>query len=78
MNQGFTIRECLRGYTNEALQEMCRHWRLAAGTKPNRIKALEKVLRDPLHVRDALACLSPESVRLLNPVSYTHLRAHET
>ena len=66
MNQGFTIRECLRGYTNEALQEMCRHWRLAAGTKPNRIKALEKVLRDPLHVRDALACLSPESVRLLN------------
>lgn len=61
----YTIKECLRGYTNETLGAMCAYWRLDATAKESRLKALERVLSDPLHVRRALDDAGPETVRLL-------------
>ncbi|MCC6697706.1 MAG: helicase-associated domain-containing protein [Candidatus Hydrogenedentes bacterium] len=62
----YSIKECLRGYTNDALGAMCERWNLVAGTKANRIRALEKVLDDPLHVKQALSQLCASEIRLLN------------
>ncbi|MCC6486794.1 MAG: helicase-associated domain-containing protein [Candidatus Hydrogenedentes bacterium] len=62
----YSIKECLRGYTNDALGAMCERWNLVAGTKANRIRALEKILDDPLHVKQAVAQLGTSEVRLLN------------
>lgn len=70
MKQAYSIKECLRGYTNEALQLMCKRHKLAAKTKDARIRALEKVLQDPLHVREVLRELALAPLRLL------HLLAH--
>ena len=69
MNQPYTIRECLHGYTDDALSEMCERWQVAASSKANRIRALEKVLGDPLHVESTMRGLSLEAVRLLHLVA---------
>lgn len=69
MNQVFTVKECLRGYTNEALGEMCDWQQLAVSSKASRIRALEKVLRDSLHVRRVLQDVSPAGIRLLRLVA---------
>ena len=66
MSAVYSVKECLRGYTNDALGAMCDRWKLVAGTKANRIRALEKVLDDPLHVRQAVSELGPSEIRLLN------------
>ena len=66
MSGVYSIKECLRGYTNEALGAMCERWKLVVGTKVNRIRALEKVLDDPLHVKQAVSRLGPSEIRLLN------------
>ncbi len=68
MTAGFSVKECLRGYTSVALGDMCARWQLAVATKPSRIRAIEKVLGDPLHVRRVLDQLKPEGVRLLHLV----------
>jgi len=69
VSQPYTIRECLHGYTDEALSEMCERWQVAASSKPNRIRALEKVLGDPLHIESTLRGLSLDAVRLLHLVA---------
>lgn len=70
MSQTFTVRECLRGYTNEALGTICEQWQLAANSKASRIRAIDKILQDPLHVKSAAKRLGPGEVRML------HLIAH--
>lgn len=55
----------MRGYTNAALETICDRWGLVAASKENRIKAIEKILRDPLHVQQAVRCLDSDSARLL-------------
>src|SRR5690606_36668347 len=52
-----------------ALNEMCERWEVAASSKPNRIRALEKVLGDPLHIESTLRGVSLEAVRLLHLVA---------
>ena len=69
MTASFSVKECLRGYTSVALGDMCARWQLAVTAKPNRIRAIEKVLGDPLHVRRVLDQLKPEAVRLLHLVA---------
>ncbi|MCP4644127.1 MAG: WYL domain-containing protein [bacterium] len=69
MSQEYSIKECLRGYTNAALGAICERWQLAAATKPSRIRAIEKVLRDPLHVTRVLERLSPVELRVLALIS---------
>lgn len=66
----FTIRECLHGYTNDALGAMCEHWEIAANTKSGRIRAIEGVLQDPKSLESALAELDGPALRL------AHLIAH--
>lgn len=61
----FTVKECLRGYTNETLGILCSEWALAASSKESRIRALEKVLQDPLHLGRAATDLGPEARRAL-------------
>jgi hypothetical protein len=61
----FSIKECLRGYTADALGIMCDEWQLAATTKTSRIRALEKILQDGLHIADRVRRLEPEEQRLL-------------
>jgi hypothetical protein len=63
-NPSFTIKECLHGYTNDALGTMCEAWRLAAASKPARIRALDKVLHETLHLRSAIRQLDEAAVRL--------------
>jgi hypothetical protein len=64
----YSVKECLRGYTNEALGILCSEWTLAASSKESRIRALEKVLQDPLHLQRAAADLNAESRRTLELV----------
>lgn len=63
---GCTIRECLRGYTNDALGLMCERWQLPSTSKENRIRALDRVLDDSLHIREALARQTDCALRLLS------------
>ena len=66
MKQPFSVRECLHGYANETLGAMCEHWKLAANSKLSRLKALERVLNDPLHLKSAVASLDSVSLRMLH------------
>ena len=68
-SQTYTVKECLHGYTNEALGTMCGHWKLVSGTKPGRIRAVEKVLMDPLHLAMAIALLDGPSLRLAHLIA---------
>jgi len=61
----FSVKECLRGYTSETLGILCSEWALAASSKESRIRALEKVLQDPLHLERAAIDLEPEARRAL-------------
>ncbi len=61
----FSVKECLRGYTSETLGVLCAEWALAASSKESRIRALEKVLQDPLHLERAAEELAPEARRAL-------------
>jgi len=65
----YSVKECLRGYTNAALKVICERWKLAAESKPTRIRAIEKVLRDPFHVAQVLKRLDPAAVRVLHLVA---------
>ncbi|MDX9973569.1 MAG: helicase-associated domain-containing protein, partial [FCB group bacterium] len=67
--QTYTIKECLHGYTNEALGTMCGHWKLASGNKPGRIRALERVLMDPLHLTMAIALMDEAALRLAHLIA---------
>ena len=69
MTTGYSIKECLRGYTNDALGIMCERWNLAATNKASRIKALERILGDPLHLKGILGDLEPHALRLLHLVA---------
>ncbi|MBI4560301.1 MAG: helicase-associated domain-containing protein [Candidatus Hydrogenedentes bacterium] len=66
MIPSYSIKECLQGYTNETLGALCNQWRVAVSSKAHRIRALEKLLRDPLHVRTALSKLDAGELRLLH------------
>ena len=68
-SQTYTIKECLHGYTNEALGTMCGHWKLASSNKPGRIRALERVLMDPLHLTMAIALLDEPAMRLAHLIA---------
>lgn len=68
MIQPFTIRECLHGYANETLGAICDQWKLAASSKPSRLKAIERILADPLHIQSAVSALEPAAVRMLRLV----------
>lgn len=65
MTQSFTVKECLHGYTNEALAAICERWRARGGSKADCIRAVDTALRDPLHVEAALARIAPAEQRLL-------------
>lgn len=69
MNQPYTARECLHGYTDDALAAMCERWQVAASNKASRIRALEKVLGDPLHIESTLQDLNAETIRMLHLVA---------
>lgn len=69
MPQSYSVRECLHGYTNDALGAMCDLWRLTAGNKPGRIRALDKVLHDTSHLREALQSLDTSAMRLLHLIA---------
>jgi hypothetical protein len=61
----YTVKECLQGYTSELLGAMCDQRKLAPGDKKSaRIRALERVLEDPLHTRQEIRELSPGGLRL--------------
>lgn len=78
MSQHYTVKECLHGYTDDALGMMCARWQLAARSKPNRIRALDKVLQDPLHVERMLHSSRPATVRLLHLIAERGIvSAHE-
>ncbi|MBX7257450.1 MAG: helicase C-terminal domain-containing protein [Candidatus Hydrogenedentes bacterium] len=62
----FSVKECLQGYTNDTLGIVCEKWQLAASNKPSRIRAIERILTDPLHIDSALQALNPPAVRLLH------------
>jgi len=66
VSQPYSVKECLLGYTAEALGEICDHWELASTSKESRIRAIEKILQDPLHVKEAVQGLDPDTVRLLH------------
>ncbi|MGI6458594.1 MAG: helicase-associated domain-containing protein [Candidatus Hydrogenedentales bacterium] len=68
MSQAFTIKECLRGYTTDALGEICASRRLAVTNRDSRIRALEKVLRDPLHIDQSIKSLHNSALRALTLV----------
>ncbi len=65
MTTHFSVKECLRGYTNEALGAICDRWQLAAGVKNTRMKAAERILEDPLHLQSKLPELEPAALRML-------------
>lgn len=69
MSDHYSVKECLRGYTNASLGMMCERWQLAASTKASRIRAVEKVLRDPLHLDRVVQRLDAPSVRLLRLIA---------
>lgn len=71
MTNVYSIKECLRGYTNDALGIMCERWRLVATSKASRIKALERILDDPLHLKGVVDGLEPPALRLLHLVANT-------
>ena len=66
MSAAFTVRECLQGYTHNTLLSMCGAWGVCARTKEGCIRALEKVLGDPLHLRESLRDAHPDILRLLH------------
>jgi hypothetical protein len=68
MSQAFSVKECLRGYTSDTLGAICDKWQLAAASKQSRIRAIERILQDPLHVQRIAETLSPDVVRLLSIV----------
>lgn len=69
MSDPFTVRESLRAYTTDALGEICTHWDLASQSKDGRLRAAEKILQDPLHVRGQVESLEPDMIRLLRLAS---------
>ncbi|MBN2309831.1 MAG: helicase-associated domain-containing protein [Candidatus Hydrogenedentes bacterium] len=69
MSLGYSIKECLHGYTSTALGVICQRWGLAATTKPARIRAIEKVLQDPLHIEQGIRGLEAPALRLLHLVA---------
>ncbi len=70
MSETFTIKECLRGYTTEALGEVCASRQLAVANRDSRIRALEKVLRDPLHIDQSIKSLRDSALRALKLVDW--------
>jgi len=72
VSQPFTTKECLRGYTNEALGAICDRWRLAAQSKESRIRAIEHILREPLHVQASLQEMEGAALRLVHLVWGSH------
>ncbi|GMU93637.1 MAG: hypothetical protein AMXMBFR4_26950 [Candidatus Hydrogenedentota bacterium] len=69
MTPSFSVRECLRGYSADALKQMCERWNLAVSSPDNCMRALEKVLQDRLHLQRAVGELAPAELRVLNLVS---------
>ncbi len=65
MTHTYTIKECLRGYTTEALGDLCASHQLAVSSRDNRLRAVEKILRDPLHVDRSIKSLSTSALRTL-------------
>ena len=70
MSETFTIKECLRGYTTEALGEVCASRQLAVTNRDSRIRALEKILRDPLHIDQSIKSLRDSALRALKLVDW--------
>lgn len=68
MSQTYTIKECLRGYTTETLGEICESRQLAVTSRDSRIRALEKILRDPLHIERCVKSLRGNDLRVMNLV----------
>ena len=64
------MRECLRGYTTEALGEVCASRQLAVTNRDSRIRALEKILRDPLHIDQSIKSLRDSALRALKLVDW--------
>lgn len=75
MSPAYTVKECLRGYTEDALGEICDRWQLAASSKPSRIRAVEKILSDPLHIRTAVEAADADMIRLLHLVADAGVRS---
>lgn len=69
MTPVFSVRECLRGYSIESLGQMCDRWNLAVSNPANRLRALEKVLTDPLHVEKVAGELTAPERRVLALIS---------
>lgn len=65
----YSVKECLRGYSIEALGQMCDRWNLAVSNPANRLRALEKVLTDPLHVEKAVGELSAPERRVMSLIA---------
>lgn len=65
----FSVKECLRGYSIESLGQMCDRWNLAVSNPANRLKAIEKVLTDPLHVKKAVTELPAAEKRVLATIA---------
>lgn len=68
MTQTYTIKECLRGYTTEALGDICSCRQLAVKNRDSRIRAIEKILRDPLHIEQSIKPLNSSALRALKLV----------
>jgi len=68
VTQEYTIKECLRGYTTEALGDICASRQLAVTSRESRIRAIEKILRDPLHIDQCLKSLRGSALRALRLV----------
>ena len=69
MSKHYSVKECLHGYTEEALGAICDRWQLVAKNKPSRIRAIEKVLEDPLHVHRMLKTVDADVIRLVRIVA---------
>jgi hypothetical protein len=68
-SQTYTVKECLHGYTNEALGTVCAHWKLVSANKPGRIRAVERILMDPLHLNAAVGQLDGPALRLAHLIA---------
>ncbi|MFO7976775.1 MAG: helicase-associated domain-containing protein [Candidatus Hydrogenedentota bacterium] len=68
MTQTYSIKECLRGYTTEALGDICTSRQLAVKSRDSRIRAIDKILRDPLHTDRCVKSLRRNALRALKLV----------
>lgn len=69
MSDPYTVRECLQGYSSDALAALCAAWGVPVRSKDLNISSLELFLENPTDVARSLANAPGDTLRLLHLVS---------